>query len=53
MSEEYKFRQFSDGWWSVIYYISLGSWGKWRGPFDTKSDAEIDCANASRGRYEL
>jgi hypothetical protein len=51
--EYYKFRKFSDGWYSVIYYISLESWGKWRGPFITKADAEIDCAQASRGRYSL
>lgn len=53
MKSEYKFRKFTDGWWSVIYYVSLGNWGKWRGPFDTKADAEIDCAQASRGRYSL
>jgi hypothetical protein len=50
---KYKFRKFSDGWWSVIYYTSLDSWGQWRGPFVTKADAEIDCAKASGGEYSL
>jgi len=53
MNSKYKFRKFSDGWWSVIYYISLGSWGQWRGPFNTEAEAEIDCANASQGEYSL
>jgi len=53
MKSEYKFRQFEDGWWSIIFYAGLDSWGKWRGPFKTKADAEMDCANASRGRYSL
>ena len=52
-SKEYKFRKFADGWWSVIYYVSLGNWGKWHGPFLTKADAEIDCCEASRGRYSI
>jgi len=50
---KYKFRKFTDGWWSVIYYVSLDNWGKWRGPFESKADAEIDCAKASRGEYSL
>ena len=53
MKSEYKFRKFTDGWWSIIYYLSLENWGKWRGPFDTKADAEIDCAQASQGKYSL
>jgi len=53
VNSKYKFRKFSDGWWSLIYYASLENWGKWRGPFDTKADAEIDCAKASRGEYSL
>ena len=53
MTTKYKFREFPDGWWSVIYYGLTREWGKWRGPFKTKPDAEIDCANASRGEYKL
>lgn len=52
MNKNYKFRKFADGWWSVINYSGIG-WGQWRGPFKTKADAEVDCANATRGRYEL
>ena len=53
MNDEYKFRKFEDGWWSIIYYFSLENWGKWRGPFNTKADAELDACSASRGRYQL
>lgn len=53
MNKKYKFLNFPDGWWSVIFYTTTQSWGKWRGPFDYKSDAQLDCANASRGEYEL
>jgi len=53
MNSNYKFRKFTDGWWSIIYYVSLESWGKWRGPFECKADAEIDCVGASRGKYQL
>lgn len=50
---EYKFRKFKDGWWSLIFYYGHDNWGKWRGPFETKADAEIDCCAASRGKYSL
>ena len=59
---KYRIKKFTDGWWSVIDWndglspLQEGSgprWGKWRGPFDTKADAEIDCANTTKGRYEL
>ena len=53
MNSNYQFLKFKDGWWSVIFYVSLDSWGKWRGPFDTKAEAKIDCVNASRNRYIL
>jgi len=51
--QKYKFGKFSDGWWSIIYYVGLQSWGKWRGPFKTKIEAQLDCANIPRSGYEL
>lgn len=62
MKSKYRIKRFTDGWWSVIDWndgyeqdgVTKGPrWGKWRGPFKTKADAEIDCANASKGRYQL
>lgn len=52
----YKFGKFKDGWWSVINWnhdLKTVRWGKWRGPFDTKIEAQIDCANHTQGRYQL
>ena len=53
MKSDYKFLKFKDGWWIVIYYVSCESWGKWRGPYETKADAQLGCANTARSGYEL
>jgi len=57
-NHKYKFGKFSDGWWSIIDFNaalkeSPRRWGKWRGPFKTKIEAQIDCANLPRSKYEL
>lgn len=46
MKKKPKFKKFEDGWWIVIFYVCHDGWGKWRGPFITKADAEIDCMNS-------
>jgi len=53
MKENYKFKKFNDGWWSVIKYAYNKQWGQWRGPFASEADAQIDCVNASKGDYSL
>lgn len=41
----YTIRKFKDGWWSVIKFDVTNQWDQWRGPFETKAEAEIDCVN--------
>ena len=47
-SKRYAVRKFPDGWWSLCKFtIGAVGWRKWRGPFNCKADAEMDCANVS------